>query len=57
MKEVKDGITTLFAVFIVCKIVDFKSMTWIDYILCALLIVYLVILIIDIMRRNSRAKR
>lgn len=56
MKELKDGVTTLFVVFVVCKIVNFRNMTWLDYILCVLLIAYLIILIVDTFRRKKHAK-
>lgn len=54
MKEAKDGITTLFIVFVMCKVVDFENMNWLDYSLCVLVIAYLVILIIDVFRRGGK---
>lgn len=47
MKDLKESFATLLIIFICLKLIDFNHMNALDYMLCILLIVYIIILIIN----------
>ena len=54
MKDLKESFATLLIIFICLKLIDFNRMNALDYMLCILLIVYIIILIINrIMKGTS----